>query len=444
MKRSSIRRCEIVSNLENDGTVLFDMDNMKNVLRTRDCIQDYSYIIHDKDIYSQSEEEKNPSHKYGTLKPAHIHLLLRFKENQPQKLECVAKWFGIAPNFVNKITGDWEAACLYQIHKNAPEKYQYPVEAVTCNFDYNELLESANRENSLKQILDRIDSGEIREYNKTLEIDHYMLVRYARQIELAFKYRAEYLQMTQMERNMESIFITGTSSSGKTELAKAIARSHGYSFYVSSGSNDVMDGYAQQDCLILDDVRPSCMGLSDLLKMLDPHTASSIKSRYKNKYLNCKLVILTTILNIDTYYNNVFSEEAEPSIQLKRRCQTYIRMNAEEILASIWDERKLKYLPPVAYKNTILEQFLPEKEKTTEDLMSHVSTLMPFLELADNERIETDHFTLQKVHPPIDRKTVSDKAFHQMLHTGLQSDSEVHTKEAATQNKKVDPKDNEA
>ena len=76
--------------------------------------------------------------------------------------------------------------------------------------------------------------------------------------------------------------------------------------------------------------------------------------------------------------------------------------------------------------------------------MGYVSTLMPFLELADNERIETDDFTIQKVHPPIDRKAVSDKAFHQMLHTDLQSDNVVHTEEAATQDKELAPEDNEA
>ncbi len=41
------------------------------------------------------------------------------------------------------------------------------------------------------------------------------------------------------------------------------------------------------------------MGLSDLLKILAPHTASFVKSRYKNTYLNCKLVLLTVVLDMD-------------------------------------------------------------------------------------------------------------------------------------------------
>ena len=414
MKKLSIRRCEIVSLLEKDGTVLFDMDNMKEVLK-KDCIKDYCYIIHDKDRYSKAEEKRNPDHKQGELKPPHIHLLLRFENNQPQKLDCVAKWFHIASNFVNKITGDWEDACLYQIHFNAPDKYQYPVEEVTCSIDYQELLEDAEKGDKITKILQRILDGEIREYNKTLEIDNMLLVDYSRKIAEAFKVRSEYLQATQKDRNTECIYITGGSGTGKTSLAKKIAQSKGYSFFISSGSNDVMDGYGQEDCLILDDVRPSCMGLSDLLKMLDPHTASSIKSRYKNKYLNCRLVILTTVLNIDEFYTNVFAEQKEPVTQLKRRCQTYIKMYPDTILVSVWDDKTMQYINPVSYKNPVLNQYIPEQNKEKKDIRERVEELMPFLELSDNEKIETDTFKLEKLHTPIDRERVSEENYQELM-----------------------------
>lgn len=415
MKKKSIRRCEIVSQLEKDGAVLFDVANMIENLR-RDCIRDYCYIIHDKDRYSQSEEKRNPDHRQGELKPAHIHLLLRFETNQPQHLENVAKWFNIQPNFINKIKGAWEDACLYQIHYNAHDKYQYPVSDVTCNFDYQELLEDAEKGDKITRIIQRILDGEIREYNKTLEIDNMILVNYSRKIAEAFKVRAEFLQVTQKERSTECIFITGGSGMGKTTLAKKIAQSKGYSFFVSSGSNDVMDGYGQEDCLILDDVRPSCMGLSDLLKMLDPHTASSVKSRYKNKYLNCRLVILTTVLNIDEFYSNVFAEQKEPVTQLKRRCKTYIKMYRDIILVSVWDDKAMNYVNPVAYKNTVLDEYIPEKEKDKQDIREHVQELMPFLELSENEVIETENFKLEKVHTSISDETVSDQDYNEMIH----------------------------
>lgn len=107
MHMRSIRRCEIVSNLTGkDGKILFDMEHMKKVLSEKSCIREFSYIIHDKDTYTEEEEKRNPEHKCGELKAPHIHLLLRFEEKQPQKLEYVAQWFGIGENYINKIQGN--------------------------------------------------------------------------------------------------------------------------------------------------------------------------------------------------------------------------------------------------------------------------------------------------------------------------------------------------
>ena len=419
----SLRRCEIVSNLKKGEEILFDMENLKKVLSEKNnVIRDFSYIIHDKDTYTEDDEEKNPEHKAGELKPEHIHLLLRFENNQPQKLECIAKWFGIKENFVNKINGRWEDAVLYQIHANAEEKYQYDVEEVISSFDFEEFLEKENqKEPPIKKIVKKILSGEIREYNKTLEIDNMMLVNYSRTINEAFKVRSEYLQATRKDRQTQVLFVCGCSGCGKSTLAKKIAKEKGLDYFISSGSNDIMDGYAQEPCLIVDDVRPSVLGLSDLLKMLDNHSASSVKSRYKNKYLNCELIILTTVMNINTFYKNVFSEHDEPINQLKRRCGTYIEMDRENIYVSIWDNKAMRYTNPVAYKNNIIDQYIGEKNKTKEDTRNRVAELIPFLELEEDEVIETDNFHLEKVHNSDELlsedslETISDEHYQNLL-----------------------------
>lgn len=382
----NVKRCEIVSLLEKDGKTLFDIDNMKLVLASKRCLKDYCYIIHDKDTYTVSDEEKNPEHKAGTIKPSHIHLLLRFENNQPQDTKYICTWFGIEENFVNKIKGKWEDALMYQTHRNAPEKHQYSSEEVTCNFDYEAVVSNygGKKSNPLMEAINGILNGSIREYNKTLEIDNLILVKYARQINEAFKVRQAHLEATAKERHTEVIFITGKSGSGKTTLAKKIATEKGLSFYISSGSNDIMDGYAQQDVLILDDLRPSCLGLSDLLKMLDNQNISSVKSRYKNKYLNCKILIITTVLDIDSFYEHVFSEEKEPITQLKRRCRTYIRMDRETINVTVWDDKVMRYINEILYKNNILDDIIPKEKITEEKAKEHISSLMPFLELEDN------------------------------------------------------------
>ena len=164
-----------------------------------------------------------------------------------------------------------------------------------------------------------------------------------RLIENAFKVRAEYLLSTQSERNTTCIYICGQAGAGKTTLAKKIADTHNMDYFVSSGSNDVLDGYCQQPCIILDDIRPSALGLSDLLKLTDPHTPCSVKSRYKNKYVNCELIILTSVLKIDEFYHNVFEHENEPINQLKRRCKFYIRMDSDFIRIRQWDNIAMRY-----------------------------------------------------------------------------------------------------
>lgn len=377
----SVRACEIVSRLNNDdGEVLFDMDKLSEILKTKShVINNYAYIIHDKDLYTKADESRNPKHKAGEFNPAHIHLVLKFERSQPQKTKYICKWFNLAENFVSKINGSFEDAVLYLAHINAPDKAQYDVKNITANFDVQSVIANADSKDKLSSIVDRILSGEIREYNKTTEIDTKLLVYpdSLRVIENAFKVRAEYLQNTQSERKTTCIYICGQAGAGKTTLAKKIADTHNMDYFVSSGSNDVLDGYCQQPCLILDDIRPSALGLSDLLKLLDPHTACSIKSRYKNKYVNCSLIILTSVLKIDEFYHNVFEHEDEPINQLKRRCKFYIKMDYDFIKIREWNDFSMEYGKERVYINDILLPFLLNNNSI--DNNNTIEDVFPFL-----------------------------------------------------------------
>ena len=375
----SIRSIEIVTQLwDDDGNPYFDMENMARVLEEKKhCIREWAWIIHDQDRYTAKDEKKNPEHKANTLKSEHIHLIIRFQRDQPQHRKDVAKWFGLAANFLENIRGRWEDGVRYLVHANAPEKFQYDVDEVTANFDVQSVIDSDDT-NYLQSVLDAILNGDIREYNKTIEIDNMTLVRYAPLINEAFKVRSEYLQATKLERNTEVIFITGPAGCGKTTLAKKIANERGLAYFVSSGSNDIMDGYGQQPCLIIDDARPSSMGLSDFLKLLDNNTPSSVKSRYKNKYLNCDLIIITTVLSIDNFYHNVFESEKEPIDQLKRRCGTLIQMDPETIYISCWDSAKMKHVLADEFFNTVTKKYIQEP-KPRWQMREDVEKKFPFL-----------------------------------------------------------------
>lgn len=323
-----------------------DVNAFLGVLESKTAIRDYAYILHDKDVDEQ-----------GKQKEPHYHIAIRFKDTVNTKY--VAQWFGIQENYVGRIKGRWTDVLKYLIHGNASEKYQYSAEEVTSNFDWlGEVVKADARKSGQarkEQIINSIVDGTIREYNYTDYISAIEYDKYSRSIEGAFKYRLNVIK--ERKRDMEAIFINGRSGTGKTTYAKKLAEDKGYSYFVSSSSNDVLDGYQGQDCVILDDLRGSSVSLSDLLKMLDNHTSSTVKSRYKNKVLECKLIIITTVSDIDTFFANVFENEEEPIHQLKRRCQTYIRFDAETMDVYFYDEAHQDYYKAASYVNPILSMF---------------------------------------------------------------------------------------
>ncbi len=124
-----------------------------------------------------------------------------------------------------------------------------------------------------------------------------------------------------------------------------IAKDNNYQTYISSGSNDV-----------LDDLRSNCLGLLDLLKMLDNNTASSVKSRYKNKVLECKLIIIT-VKSIDDFFEDIFKDKDESIIQLKRHCTYHITLDSKYISYSVGNPLKIQYDIVDKKPNTLLNQF---------------------------------------------------------------------------------------
>lgn len=356
-----------------------DIDKVESVLNSRDCIRDYAYIIHDKDV-----------DVHGNLKEPHIHLAIRFKNAYDTKY--IANWFGISENYVSRVKGKWVDMLKYLTHRNALDKYQYLDSDVKSNFDFVGEIESKSkpRDERRSEIINKIVTGEIREYNyhNYITIDEYD--KYRKSIENAFKYRLDSIKG--VEREMECIFITGDSGTGKTSYAKQVAKDRGFSVFVSSGSNDPLDDYKGQDCIILDDLRPSCMGLSDLLKMLDNHTASTVKSRYKNKVLECRLIIITTTLSIDSFFGNVFSEEKETIVQLKRRCGLMLNFHLKYYETYVYDPYKRDYvyygdMPNPIYLENSLASSMSRKEQLNK-IASALGKTVDMIERLNTEETE--------------------------------------------------------
>lgn len=293
------------------------LDEMEKIIDKHRTIKEWAYIIHDKDVYTQTDEKKNPEHKEGTPKKPHIHLYLNFGKGGAS-FDDVARWFKDKPQYVDKVHGRKADILLYLTHQNAPEKYQYKDDEVVSNFDLKQEIAKDQKLHSLieqtEDIVYTFMRGEITysQANKKIEETKKIcddkkladvIFNTTERVEKIWKQQCK--MSTKGKRNMKIIFIHGDSGSGKSTYAelyaKMLCEKKGYrDFSRSSASNDIMQDYMGEDIFILDDYRDvdemtgKAESLSDTLKMLDPHYASSSKSRYTNKTFMGKLIIITS------------------------------------------------------------------------------------------------------------------------------------------------------
>ena len=341
-KRIQLSHCEVTNFLE-----YFTIDMLEEGIKklsVKGKIDKWCYLLHDKDTYTEEDEEKNSEHKNGALKDPHYHLFIKF--NGQVDLHKIAEAFQQPENYVKFIEcGRYNGAIPYLVHRNAPKKFQYDPKEVKANFDYVKFIEDydkkQNKISRLSEIQEGILNGTIREYNLHEHIKMNEYVKFKGQIEKSFEYVRKSKSAKQISK--KCVFITGESGSGKTTYAKKWCESRGYSYVVSGSSNDPLECYKGQDVLILDDLRGSSFTFSDLLKILDNNTNSLAKSRYYNKFLECEYIIITSIVPIDEFYTNLFEHETEPLTQLKRRCTTYIEMNREIVKFFTYNKDKEDY-----------------------------------------------------------------------------------------------------
>lgn len=106
-------------------TYLSESQLQECLQRSGDMIRGFAYCYHDKDIAED-----------GTLKAFHAHLVLWLYN--PRKLKSIRGWFdcgykdekGEKINTLIQPCHDVKASAEYLMHKNDPDKYQYPPESV--------------------------------------------------------------------------------------------------------------------------------------------------------------------------------------------------------------------------------------------------------------------------------------------------------------------------
>lgn len=366
-----------------DGTVhhvtVDDIKNAINDISNRYTgFKNYAYITHDKDLDAVSSP-----------KPLHWHIVLKFNSTGIRKkyiIEYAAFKYGYTVE-----CDSYNASIQYLVHQNDLDKYQYDKSEIITNYKQEELdiflttvdgkLAKASQTNAIDSILEDIANMTIRRFNFSEYISVEMYARNKSLIDNAFKYR-DMLYLQDSNRKLDVWFVSGDSGNGKTTIAKRLAEKNYNGVCISSSSNDPMQDYLDQDVLILDDLRHTDFSFQDLLKVLDNHTKSSVKSRYNNKIFMGKLIIITSYVDLEQWYPGVPSEA---KAQLYRRISRYIRVDNDTVnfYTVNKDGSKEKFLQ---FKNPVKEILKQEKRREIKHKQEiALQVIDSFIDVLDDE-----------------------------------------------------------
>lgn len=297
-------------------TKMHNATELENKLRDWIAKNAFQWVIATHEPY-QSKEYSNELHK-------HFYI----KTHSNWTLPNLAKSLAVEDNQIQKIGKSWKSAILYARHINKAPKPLIPSEKVETNIEeYGKICEEAinkgypepaKKLGRPKKCVPEaiIDYAENRiSYSKLQEqLSFLQFNEYKRDIDNARIYRIK----KGVKREMKVIYITGEAGSGKTTLAKFMGENLGYDVFISGSGADPLDGYDNEECIVLDDLRADTFTKAELFKLLDNNTNSSVKSRYFNKAItSCKLLIITSIKTPDDLYS--WTGEDEPFTQLARR-----------------------------------------------------------------------------------------------------------------------------
>ena len=340
-KEKYYRKFEFVVRDETEASRLVEL---VKVQYNEGRIKDYAYAIHDKDKYQRgvdNPDEIPDGKKFGDLKQKHMHI--GFTWYTPATFKAIANKFQIAENSVERIKSSRFADYLaYLTHRNAPEKYQYDDSIVQTSIpdwqNQRDATLDAKRLKSMEAMyphyLTMVTKGELKRKDIGTKLPAEVYATHRSALDTAFEQRNKTeakLRNATNTVNKIIYFISGKSGSGKTTYAKVMATKQGMDYFQAGSGNDLLDGYQGEECLILDDVRGRNFTYEDLLKLIDPNSISSYKSRYSNKLVTSKLIVLTSIQSLDNFIKDIEHSDKENSLQIKRRISMVLAMDDEVI-----------------------------------------------------------------------------------------------------------------
>lgn len=381
---SSYRRCNIrVSAINNTekGVIKYDLKDIHNILIewSNTLSFDYYLICHTMDI-----EDDN----------VHYHIVIRFHKNPVPFANIKSKF----PYGLIECTRNLKNSIQYLIHKNDKSKKQYnQSEIITNDENIDKWFVNTQQQDreEINEYIKLINSGEIREYNQFEMIPIDIWSRNKNIINNAFMHYRERILMDN-NRNIRVIIFTGATGSGKTTFAKKYCESINKSYCVSSSSNDFMQDYKGQDVMIFDDIRDTDIKFTDMLKILDNHTRSSIISRYYNKGFIGDTIILTSYKPLSEWYFNI---DKESKLQLYRRINEQYQFKKDgiiDIFIFSEDTKKYEYYKSIKnnfkydkhIKKSLIDELLENMGEQIEVIENHTYIdTGEFIKIGEQEKI---------------------------------------------------------
>lgn len=327
--------------------------NIYDVLSSYKTIKKWACVLHDRDVYSELDEFKNPEHKAGTKKPNHYHVYVNFI-GQSVAHTLVASWFKIDEHSVKRIETTSANCLLYFVHGTQDAilegKFQYTWSDVKHSSNFNPQI--------IAEQVQYVGHFERFSYKEQIEKVHAIAdtqerVKMQKLLDESLKEELQY-RSTFIDRFIQVMFITGDSGTGKTTFARQFVEKLNYfdivpkqywrkipddkdkpfrhlDYGVSGMSNDVFESYKGEDVYILDDMRDTSFDLPDLLKFLDNHTNSSVKVRFANKCFIGVLLIITSTVPLSKWYSAEQRGGKESLMQLYRRINSYVVVEDKQI-----------------------------------------------------------------------------------------------------------------
>ena len=327
--------------------------------------------VHDKDM----DEDGNPVKE-------HIHVMLCFQN--ARSLKNVASILGDKPQYLEKWDERANNGFAYLVHatSGAKVKAQYSPANVLANFPYAEELKKQTLEVLKKKSRQKIDVLLDAYYNEEMTLEELeqeltgaQYGRYKKQIDnITSKILERHADiwrqdMVKNNRRVKVIWIYGAAGTGKTSLARSIAKQDGRAYYVSGSSRDLFQSYNGEHILILDELRSNVIPYHDLLRILDPFGNQErimAPARYSDKSLACDLIIITTPFNPVDFYDEIFDDinTVDSLEQLVRRITITLYVNSDSISAVRYCQERRHYyaVPDAECDNPYSQKNRPDSE----------------------------------------------------------------------------------